>query len=83
MSSRRRQGGTEKADSPLFETTRADGHSHTLRPGQDRTSTNDGHWHRIVLGSIKKHPDGHTHDIARQIDEVEEPRVTRSPPGTA
>ena len=78
-----RDDATLNADRPLMETTRdvgpqfdgtgefSFGHTHTWRAGDARTSIDQGHSHRVVLGRVQANPiDRHIHTLAGEVDEM-------------
>ena len=75
-----RAGGSSKAKLVLFSTSTdrgvlfdgegefTEGHSHTWRVGDARTSVDSGHSHRVTVGRVQKDPqDGHFHTITEEI----------------
>lgn len=87
-----REGGSPRATHTLHSTTTdrgplfdgdeefMEGHSHTWRVGDARTSVDKGHSHRVVLGRIQRSPnDGHRHTMAEEVKELERIRDSGIP----
>lgn len=79
-----REGGSPRAKHPLHATSTdrgplfdgegefTEGHAHTWRQGDARTSVDKGHSHRVVLGRVQRNPsDGHRHTVVEEIKELE------------